>query len=66
MWLVNTSGSVSRDGATQSSSPHTVEGGKVPAVHAKNMLGKAVRVLPDSGKGKALLRTIFTQGALGG
>ena len=38
-WLVNTRGSISRDGPTQSSSLHTVEGDKVPVVHVKSMLG---------------------------
>lgn len=38
----------------QSSSLHTVEGDKVPVVHIKSMLGKAVQVLPASGKGKTV------------
>lgn len=40
--LVNTRGSVSRDGPTQSTSLHTVEGDKVPVVHVKSMGRKAV------------------------
>ena len=42
-WLANTRGSVSQDGPTQSSSLHTVEGDKVPVVHVKSMLEKAVK-----------------------
>ena len=61
-WLVNTRGSISRDGPTQSSSLHIVEGDKVPVVHVKNMLGKAVWVFPASGKGKPLRGTVFAQG----
>ena len=50
IWLVNT-----RDGPA--SSLHTVKGDKVPVVHVKNMLGKAVWVFPTSGKDKPLCRT---------
>ena len=56
-WLANTRGSVSQDGPTQSSSLHT--GDKVLVVHVKNMLGKAVWVLPVSEKGKPLRGTVF-------
>ena len=59
-WLVNTRGSINRDGPTQSSSLHT--GDKVLVVHVKNMLGKAVWVLPASGKGRPLRGTVFAQG----
>ena len=59
-WLVNTRGSISRDGPA--SSLHTVKGDKVPVIHVKNMLGKAVWVLPASGKGKPLRGTVFAQG----
>ena len=34
---------------------------KVPVVHVKNMLGKAVWVLPAFGKGKPLHGTVFAQ-----
>jgi len=61
-WLANTRGSVSQDGPTQSSSLHTVEGDKVPVVHVKSMLEKAVWVPPASGKGKSLHGTLFAQG----
>ena len=61
-WLANTRGSVSQDGPTQSSSLHTVEGDKVPVVHVKSMLEKAVWVPPASGKGKPLCGTVFAQG----
>ena len=61
-WLVNTQGSISHDGPTQSSSLHTVEGDKVPVVHVKSTLRKAVWVLPFSGKGKPLCGTVFAQG----
>ena len=61
-WLVNTRGSISRDGPTHSSSLHTVEGDKVPVVHVKSMLGKAVWVLPASGMSKPLRGTVFAQG----
>ena len=60
--LVNTRGSISHDGPTQSSSLHTVEGDKVPVVHIKSTLRKAVWVLPDSGKGRPLCGTVFAQG----
>ena len=46
----------------QSSSLHFVEGDKVPVVHVKSMLGKAVWVLPASRKGKPLCGTVFAQG----
>ena len=59
-WLVNNRGSINHNGPTQSSSLHTVEGDKVPIVHVKSM-GKAVRVLPASGKGKPLHGTVFAQ-----
>ena len=62
-WLVSASGSISRDGPAQSSSLRTVEGDKVPVVHGKSMLGKAVWVLPASGKGKPLHGCGFAQGA---
>ena len=58
-WLVNARGSINRDGPA--SSLHTVKGDKVPVVHVKNMLGKAVWVLPASGKGKPLRGTVFAQ-----
>ena len=61
-WLVNTRGSISRDGPTQSSSLHTVKGDKVSVVRVKSMLGKADRVFPASGKGKPLCGTVFAQG----
>ena len=61
-WLVNTRGSINRGGPTQSSSLHTVEGDKVPVVHVKNMLGKAVWVIPASEKDKPLRGTVFAQG----
>ena len=47
-WLVNTRGSINRDGPA--SSLHTVDGDKVPVIHVKNMLGKAVWVLPALGR----------------
>ena len=62
-WIVNTRGSVSCDGPTQSSSIHTVEEDNSPVVHVKSMLGKAAWVLPASGKGKPLCGTGFAQGA---
>ena len=61
-WLVNTRGSSNRNGSNQSSSLRTVEGDKVPVVHIKGVLGKAVWVLPASGKGKPLRGTVFAQG----
>ena len=59
-WLVNTRGSINRDGPA--SFLHTVKGDKVPVIHVKNMLGKAVWVLPASGKGKPLHGTVFAHG----
>jgi len=62
-WLVNTRGSISRDGPTPSSSLHNVQGGKVPVAHAKSTLGTVVWAFPASGKGKHLRGTVFAQGA---
>ena len=59
-WLVNTQGSINRDGPA--SSLHTVKGDKVLVIRVKNMLKKAVWVLPASGKGKPLRGTVFAQG----
>ena len=59
-WMVNTQGSINRDGPA--SSIHAVKEDKVLAVHVKNVLGKAVWVLPASGKGKPLCGTVFAQG----
>ena len=61
-WLVNTQGSINQDGPAQSRSLHTVEGDKVPVVHVKSILGKAVwsfQLLerPD------LCGTVFAQGS---
>ena len=65
-WLVNTQRSANSDGPA--SSLYTVEGDKVPVVLVKSMLGKAVWVLPASGKGKPLHGTVLPRdlGALGG
>ena len=60
--LDNSQGSISQDSPAQSSPLHNVVEDKVPIVHAKNMLGKAVCVLLDSGKGKPLHGTVFAQG----
>ena len=59
-WLVNTRGSISRD--SPAGSLYTVKGDKVPIVHIKSMLRKAVWVFPASGKGKPLHGTVFAQG----
>lgn len=61
-WLVNTRGSTNRAGPAQSEILRTVEGDKVPVVHMKNMLGKAVWVTPASGKGKPIRGIVFAQG----
>ena len=61
-WLGNTRGSISRDGPAQSSFLHTVEGDKVPVVHVKSTLGKAIWVFPASGKGRPVCGTVFGQG----
>ena len=58
-WLVNTRGSINRDGPA--SSLHTVKGDKVPVVHIKNMLGKVAWVFSVSGKGKPLHAAVFAQ-----
>jgi len=60
--LDNSQGSISQDSPAQSSPLHNVVEDKVPIVHAKNMLGKVVCVLLDSGKGKPLHGTVFAQG----
>ena len=60
IWLVITRESINRDGPAKSL--HTVKGDKVPVIHVKNMLGKAVWVLPFSGKDKPLRGTVFAQG----
>ena len=59
-WLVNTRGSINRDGPA--SSLHTVKGDKVLYMYYRDMLGKAVWVLSVSGRGKPLRGTVFTQG----
>ena len=59
-WLDSTRGSINRDGPA--SYLHTVKGDKVPTVHVKDMLGKAIWFFPASGKGKTLRGTIFAQG----
>jgi len=59
-WLVNTWGSISRDGPAITL--HSVKGDKVPVVHVKNMLGKAGWVCPASGKDKPLCGTFFAKG----
>ncbi|XP_064902006.1 uncharacterized protein LOC135577289 [Columba livia] len=61
-WLVNTRGSTNRARPAQSEILRTVEGDKVPVVHMKNMLGKAVWVTPASGKGKPICGIVFAQG----
>ncbi|KAK4810688.1 LOW QUALITY PROTEIN: hypothetical protein QYF61_007488 [Mycteria americana] len=61
-WLVNTRGPANRPGPAQSKLLRTVEGDKVPVVHIKNMLGKAVWVTPASGKGKPIRGIAFAQG----
>ncbi|KAM6326821.1 uncharacterized protein FN964_016516 isoform 1-T1 [Alca torda] len=61
-WLVNTRGSINRAGPAQSDLLHNIEGDKVPVVHERNMLGKAVWVSPASGKGKPIRGTVFAQG----
>jgi len=40
----------------------TAEGDKVPVVHERNRLGKAVWVSPASGKGKSIHGIAFAQG----
>ena len=60
--MVNTRGSTNRAGPAQSEILRTVEGDKVPVVHMKNMLGKAVWVTPASGKGKPIRGIVFAQG----
>ncbi|KAM6374676.1 uncharacterized protein FN964_001135 [Alca torda] len=61
-WLVNTRGSINRAGPAQSDLLHNIEGDKVPVVHERNMLGKAVWVSPTAGKGKPIRGTFFAQG----
>ncbi|KAM6381871.1 uncharacterized protein FN964_007724 [Alca torda] len=61
-WLVNTRGSINRAGPAQSDLLHNIEGDKVPVVHERNMLGKAVWVSPTAGKGKPIRGTVFAQG----
>ncbi len=59
-WLVNTRGSIRRDGSV--SSLYTLKGDEVPVVRVKNMWGKVVWVLPVSGNGQPLRGTVFAQG----
>ena len=54
--------SINGDGPAQSSSLPTIEGDEDPVVHVKSMLGKAVWVLPASGKDRPLCGTVFAQG----
>ena len=67
-WLVNTRGSINRDGPTQSGSLHTVEGDKVPVVHVKSMLGKAVWSSQPRGRANLSVELFLPRdlGALGG
>lgn len=46
--------SINGDGPAQSSSLPTIEGDEDPVVHVKSTLGKAVWVLPASGKARSL------------
>ncbi|KAJ7411750.1 hypothetical protein BTVI_48714 [Pitangus sulphuratus] len=61
-WLVNTRGSVSRTDPAQAESLHIVDGDKVPAIHLRGMLGKAVWVTPASGQDKPICEIVFAQG----
>ncbi|XP_064901556.1 uncharacterized protein LOC135577261 [Columba livia] len=61
-WLVNTRGSIKQAGPAQSELLQTVEGDKVPVVHGRNMLEKAVWVIPALGKGKHTHGIVFAQG----
>ena len=59
-WMDNTRGSINCVGP--SSSLHTVKGDRVPVVHVKNMLGKAVWFFPAFGKGKPIRGAVFALG----
>ncbi|KAJ7418416.1 hypothetical protein WISP_59219 [Willisornis vidua] len=58
-WLVNTRGSVNQAGPAQPESLHTVDGGKVPVIHLRGMLGKTVWIKPASSKGKPIYGIVF-------
>ena len=61
-WLVNTQGSINQDGPAQSRSLHTVEGDKVPVVHVKSILGKAVWSFQFLEKANLSVELFFAQG----
>lgn len=61
-WLVFTRGSANGAGPGQPKAPRTVAGDKVPVVHMKNVLGKAVWIHPALGKGRPMCGIAFAQG----
>ncbi|KAJ7409507.1 hypothetical protein BTVI_56325 [Pitangus sulphuratus] len=61
-WLVSTRGSVNQAGLAQAQSLHTVDEDKVPVIHLRGMLGKAVWVAPTSDQDKPIHGIVFAEG----
>ncbi|RMC20715.1 hypothetical protein DUI87_01567 [Hirundo rustica rustica] len=61
-WLVNTRGSTNRAGPAQAEPLHTIDGDKVPVVHARGLLGKTVWIKSASSSDKPIRGVVFAQG----
>ncbi|RMC20757.1 hypothetical protein DUI87_01609 [Hirundo rustica rustica] len=61
-WLVNTRGSTNRAGPAQAEPLHTIDGDKVPVVHARGLLGKTVWIKSASSTDKPIRGVVFAQG----
>ncbi|RMC21010.1 hypothetical protein DUI87_01866 [Hirundo rustica rustica] len=61
-WLVNTRGSTNRAGPAQAEPLHTIDGDKVPVVHARGLLGKTVWIKSASSTDKPIHGVVFAQG----
>ncbi|RMB93146.1 hypothetical protein DUI87_30468 [Hirundo rustica rustica] len=60
--LVNTRGSTNRAGPAQAEPLHTIDGDKVPVVHARGLLGKTVWIKSASSTDKPICGVVFAQG----
>ncbi|RMB96949.1 hypothetical protein DUI87_26528 [Hirundo rustica rustica] len=61
-WLVNIRGSTNRAGPAQAEPLHTIDGDKVPVVHARGLLGKTVWIKSASSSDKPIRGVVFAQG----
>ncbi|RMB88620.1 hypothetical protein DUI87_35008 [Hirundo rustica rustica] len=61
-WLVNTRGSTNPAGPAQAEPLHTIDGDKVPVVHARGLLGKTVWIKSASSSDKPICGVVFAQG----